>query len=44
MQQARRREELILTFPNRHAHYLHTVKEHFQTGYGTVLRQPPLFV
>ena len=30
------------TFPNRHAHYLHKMKEHIQTGHGTALQQPPL--
>ena len=29
------------TFPNRHEHYLHRMRQHFQTGSGTTLQQPP---
>ena len=29
------------TFPDRHAHYIHRMKKHFQTGSGTTLQQPP---
>ena len=29
------------TFPNRHAHYIHRMKHHFQSGSGAALQQPP---
>ena len=29
------------TFPNRHEHYLHRMRQHVQTGSGSPLQQPP---
>ena len=29
------------TFPNRHEHYLHRMRQHIQTGSGSPLQQPP---
>ena len=29
------------TFSNRHEHYLHRMRQHFQTGSGATLQQPP---